>query len=122
MKTLPGTRIIVVMAIGLVSGAAILVFAQPPTTTPKPEDLPFHLTVRCAHRKADSYNYALNYWKHRTNHRPDDYKILYDSGYPEEGSYPDSAPACGRPNSNVTQHLATNNSKDLVTFLKKLDK
>ena len=122
MKILLGTRLLVVMGIGLVCGAGILVFAQTPTPTPKPEDLRFHLVIKCSQQKDGSYVNALQYWKHRPNKRDDDYKIRYENGHPEEGGYPEApAPACDRPNSNVTQHLATNSAEDLRTFLKKLN-
>ncbi len=124
MKILPGTRLLITMGIGLASGAAILVFARTPTPTPTSKDFQFHLVIKCSEQKIDSFNKALNYWKGRNQPpRDDDYKILYDSGHPEEGNYPeDSATPCpDKPTSNVTQHLATNNAEDLRKFLKKLN-
>ena len=98
------------------------VFAQTPTPTPKPEDLPFHLVIRCLHRpNDDSYRAALDYWSGliivvTTT------KYCMNPGIPVKDHIHRNPACCSdRPNSNVTQHLATANYKDLKQFLETLN-
>ena len=112
MKTLSRTRLIVVTATGLLSVAAGLVFAKPHTPTPTPPPIfKFQLKLKEAHCDCTKYNDALAEWKKKPGH---DQHIHYNEWPWNEDC---SGNTGTKPNSNVTQHLATQNAKDLIDFL-----
>ena len=114
MKTLPRTRIIIVTAISSICFAAVLVFAKPLTPTPTTKDnFKLHLQLREAQCVKGEYDKALSDWKSKPGHNDHDHHIHYDNGA-WDGDYSRKA---SKPNSNVTQHLATQNAQDLIDFL-----
>ncbi len=124
MKTLPRTLLIVITAISLLSVAAGLVFAKP--HTPR-STFRFHLELKeatcvkgdCGCAKGDCVNVKVGYykalcdWNSNRSHNKHDHHIRFNEE-PWDGDYSRDD---GRPNNNVTQHLATQNAKDLVEFL-----
>ena len=127
MKTLPGTRLIVLTAIGLAAGGTILVFAQTPTPTTK-APFKFHLELKeaqsvkgycdcdkgeCANVNRGYYK-ALCDWNSNPSHNKHDHHIHFDDEA-WDGDY--SREDGTKNNFNVTQHLATQNLKDLIDFL-----
>ena len=119
----PGTKFITVLAIGLASVVGIFVCAQSPTPSPKPEDLPFHLVMKCATVDHDNLLNAL------TELRP---KATYKFQYQREANSPiedlgegelpiPTATPCpsNRLNGNATQRAVFNTATELRKFLKK---
>ena len=129
MKTLPGTRRIVIAVIGLVSVAAILVFAQPPTPTPAPN---FELVLKCAkttdqtpagkQRVVDALKNNPSLKGHAER-----FKIRYNDGAANDGigqyigsgqlNEPNEHACPHHSGTNVTQRLQFANSADLKQFL-----
>ena len=117
----PGTKFIIISAIGLASTVGILVLAQSPTPSPSGQDLPFHLVMVCAKVSHDKLTDALK------TCAKDTYKLQYK---PEGGETEDlggtlspmtTPPPCpsDRLNGNATQRAVFKNTKDLRKFLKR---
>jgi hypothetical protein len=118
----PKTKFIVISAIALASTVGILVLAQSPIPSPKPEDLPFHVIMKCATVDRGKLLNALT-------DRP---TVTYKFQYQRQGNSPiedlgggalpiPTATPCpsDRLNGNATQRAVFANTEELHKFLKK---
>jgi hypothetical protein len=117
MKTLSGTRLIVIAAIGLACIAAILLFAKRPPSTKNATAQPVQLSMREVPYASNKLLAALQNTEF-TDKKPladhkDHFKLSYDGQDVGNGTFH----ARGKANNNVTQHVALENSAELKTFI-----
>ena len=120
MKTLPRTRLIVIATVGLASAVAIFVFAQPP---PPATELKFKIVMHCADGKKADLLKALSSPSPDPSPDPlinhkDRFRLKHDDIEVGGGTAQwTSEPPCTHLTSNVTQHAAFANSKEMAAFL-----